>query len=93
MKQLRCIHVLRVELNTVGLQKHITVATLFYPPPPTQTQFVPTSSVLGQRTGVEAALRCGDVGQHRVRGTLKLLQPGQVLLLSLGPLLCLQGSL
>lgn len=48
---------------------------------------------LSERTSVEAALRCGDVGQHRVRGTLKLLEPGQVLLLGLGPLLCLQGSL
>lgn len=48
---------------------------------------------LSERTCMEAALRCGDVGQHCVRGTLKLLESGQVLLLGLGPLLCLQGSL
>ena len=42
---------------------------------------------------VEAGLGLGDVRQARVRGTLELLEAGQVLLLGLGPLLRLQGPL
>ena len=44
-------------------------------------------------TVVEAGLGLGDVSQAGVRGALELVEPGQVLLLGLGPLLCLQGPL
>lgn len=46
-----------------------------------------------EHTSLEAALRLGDISQACVRGALQLVKPGQVLLLSLGPLLRLQGSL